>query len=105
MEWIIPMTAGLLLDICGAFLIVRDFLYFVNRNSRIQRAQIELDERQKDRMKKGEAGVFVGDPFDTQTWNMLYDLDPRHDIRWGFIFLFSGFVLQIIANIINYYNL
>lgn len=105
MEWIIPMTAGLLLDICGAYLIVKAFLFsghFLAVNQTYSSTKIESywDESKRP------------NPYniDIDRDMFLASLNSQHlehtinNAKWGFGFLFSGFALQIIGNMINYYN-
>lgn len=92
MESIIPMTAGLLLDICGAFLIVKLFLtyaknsrFFINEDgilSQWTHSNFKNESAEYDRQKQAVS-----------------------DARWGFVFLSTGFILILISSWINYLNL
>lgn len=95
MESIIPMTAGLLLDICGVFLILRPFLYGLKQLLALERVW------------------FLTNFSDTETdWSnlisniaksQLNNFRTNYDmVYWGFGFLSSGFILILIASWINY---
>ena len=83
-EYVVLIISGLLLDICGAFLIVKPILYFrgiwIGKN---------LDYFKKD--------------FDDQTPDIVIN---RIKMAWfGIVFLGVGFVLQIVGNYLQYLSL
>ena len=92
-ESIILMTAGLLLDICGAFLIVKLFLnhaknsrFFTNKDGEVCRWHGEGNfEDELEEEKRQEQSV--------------------SDARYGFAFLAIGFTLILIASWINYFEI
>ncbi|MGY5147595.1 MAG: hypothetical protein ACW9W4_06325 [Candidatus Nitrosopumilus sp. bin_7KS] len=91
MESIIPMTVGLLLDICGSFLIVKLILnniqnsrFFVGSDGKLwQSSMSNYHDDKKEYDRQNQAVI---------------------DARYGFVFLSSGFILILIASWINYLN-
>ncbi len=115
-ESIIPMTAGLLLDICGGYLIVQNFIQMVNRGTRTYHSildHVNKDQKSPDKIidnitqiqdkrisfpnKIGSISVSY-----TVAWNMFAKENTVKTIRWGFAFLSVGFFLILIASWINY---
>lgn len=88
--WIVPMTAGLMLDICGAFLIIKLFLnniqnsrFYVGDDGKLWQSTMsnyEDDKKEDERQKKAVS-----------------------DARDGFTILAVGFILVLIASWISYY--
>lgn len=91
-ESIIPMTAGLLLDICGAFLVVKLFLTFA-KNSRFH-----TDQDGKVHRWCG------GGNFDDELAEEIRQHRAVNDAKYGFTFLGTGFILILIASWIDYWN-
>ncbi len=93
-ESIIPMTAGLLLDICGAFLIVKLFLdnpktppwydVFTVHGTVLRLPDIKQNDADGEK-KRQEKGI--------------------SNAKFGFAFLICGFFLILIAGWINYFNI
>jgi len=159
MEWIIPMIAGIMLDICGVYLILNPF--FKNFNNRVYLLNNILDDLVDEQYKIYDEYEKKGRPIMTrpkpskltfikkifpgfknekaylehlektspvlkkayEEFPELKEKDERNSLKssiikgeieietesfklskCGFIFLFSGFTLQLIANLINYYN-
>lgn len=115
-ESIIPMTAGLLLDICGGYLIVQDFIQMIDRGTRTYHSfldHVNKDQKSPDKIfdsltqlqnkmiifpnKIGSISVAY-----PEAWNMFYKQDTIKTIKFGFVFLSSGFILILIASWITY---
>ena len=92
MESIIPMTAGLLLDICGSFLIAKLFL------SNIRNSRFFMDS--KGRTVQMAMSNFENDYAENKRQNQAVV-----DAKYGFTFLACGFFLILIASWITYLNL
>lgn len=116
MESIIPMTAGLLLDICGSYLIVQDFIQMVNRGTRTYHSILDHVNKNQtspdkiiDNMEQLQNKMIsfpnkigsISVPY-SSAWNMFSKKDTTNTIKWGFTFLSSGFILILIASWIDY---
>lgn len=101
MVWIVLMTAGLLLDICGAFLIVIFFLKF--NYKRLPGFRLSPNYHPEyDPLDVFKVLDTLHD-FQQDNYDDLYK--QSNLIKWGFSFLCVGFTLQIIGNVINYYSI
>lgn len=99
MEGIIPMTAGLLLDIFGVLLISQKFGLHHNIATRVKIA-LKEDE---DKIDKHELSMYI-DPrtHPTSAWNNKYMNIQWSDARIGFYFIVSGFFLILVASWVDY---
>lgn len=101
MEAIIPITAGLLLDICGGFLIIQHLLYDVNTGTRAYHTAIENFDRfnslVSEMARNSESGW---DPNVKEELIVQYGVMhvTSRTIQWGFVFLSFGFFLVLIGN-------
>ncbi len=97
------MTAGLLLDICGIFLITKHLLF--NLNYLDSKIDLELcnmtNETYENYMRQYDFYTF----HTTMREEIDNDARKKHqrfDIRYGFVFASVGFFLILIASWINY---
>ena len=83
-DYVVVIIFGLVLDICGAFLIIKPILYFRG-------------------VWKGENLDYFKKDFDDQ--NPDIQINRIKMAWWGVILLGVGFALQIAGNYLQYYNL
>ena len=105
MDSIIPMTAGLLLDICGTLLILKPFM-FVSKNMRLR----DYPNLFSDFEIVGEDWFYYINELDGKISEKNRDDRKKSqkysdDVKWGFVFLSIGFFLILIASWINYLNI
>lgn len=102
MTWIIPIIFGSLLDIFGVLLIAQQFTVLHSIGTRVKIAIIEYQEL----IDKHKLNAYVNPRTNpTEAWNHIYRHIQRVDTQWGLVFLTCGFLLIIIGNIMNYYNI
>jgi hypothetical protein len=102
MELIIPMTAGLLLDICGTLLILKPFM-FISKNMRLR----DYPSITSVAEEVGEDWFYYIEELDKKISEKNRDDRKKNqkyadDVKWGFVFLAFGFFLILIASWINY---
>lgn len=105
-ESIIPMTAGLLLDICGTFLILRPYMDF-NKGRSIEEYQ-GFSHLVKHAGQNNWA-FFLDELAGKLSRQITRNVDDRirhaEAVKWGFIFLSVGFFLILIASWVDYFEI
>lgn len=116
--WIIPMIAGLIMDCVGIFILLQPFLsktkdQKIENKLFFQHQKKDFEIRKRETKTLEDVLKYLHDIQDNDQFYSRFDKMGRMSLqdvdrgrnRWGFGFLITGFILMIIANIIQWNNI